>query len=300
MFTKYSRSCFYVNGTGGSKGKGKGKGKGKKGGYFNRIATFLPCSQISPTCDTDVETSAEIVTVSEDGMTAIYSDAEYKSIGFVDISDEYNPKPLGVVTFTDEPTSVAVCGSYAIVAVNTSPDFVNPSGEWRVIDIATQTVVASGDLGGQPDSVAVSHDCKKAAVAIENERDEDLGDGEIPQLPAGFLVVMDISNPNPAAWTTTDIPLINLPGVFEPSDPEPEFVAINKDNIAVVTLQENNAIVLVDLNTNTVIRSFSAGSVNLSQVDTIEDGIISQTGALPGQLREPDAVTWIGTVSVLI
>jgi hypothetical protein len=36
------------------------------------------------------------------------------------------------------------------------------------------------DLGGQPDSVAASPDGRYLAVAIENERDEDLDDGVIP------------------------------------------------------------------------------------------------------------------------
>ncbi len=62
---------------------------------------------------------------------------------------------------------------------------------------------------------------------------------------------------------------------------------------AVVSLQENNAIVLVDLVTGQVIRSFSAGEVDLSEIDTSENGIIEQTGSQSGRLREPDAVAWI-------
>ncbi len=40
--------------------------------------------------------------------------------------------------------------------------------------MADRTVTARCDLGGQPDSVAVSPDGTLAAVAIENERDEDV------------------------------------------------------------------------------------------------------------------------------
>lgn len=70
-----------------------------------------------------------------------------------------------------EPTSVGVLGDYALVAVNTSPDFDNPSGKLVVINIDTQTIELDFDLGGQPDSVAVSPDKQYVAIAIENERD---------------------------------------------------------------------------------------------------------------------------------
>lgn len=128
-------------------------------------------------------------------------------------------------------TSTAVLGQYAIVSVNTSPNFVNASGVFHVIDIASQTVLRTGDLGGQPDAIAVSPDGNYVAIAIENERDEDLGEGRIPQLPAGFLQVMDTSSDNVDEWTLTSIDLTGLDNVIEPSDPEPEYVDINADNI---------------------------------------------------------------------
>jgi hypothetical protein len=78
-----------------------------------------------------------------------------------------------------------------------------------------------------------------------------------------------------------------------PEDPEPEFVDINDDNLCVVTLQENNGIVLVDLTTGTVTASFTAGAVDLDQIDVVEEDIISQTGNLSAVPREPDTVVWI-------
>jgi hypothetical protein len=60
-------------------------------------------------------------------------------------------------------------------------------------------------------------------------------------------------------------------------------------------MQENNAIVLIDLATNSVIKSFSAGAVDLEGVDVVENDIIEQTGSLTQVLREPDGCVWIGT-----
>lgn len=263
---------------------------------FNRIASFPVCSQIDVACNTDNETAAEIVASSEDGMTLIYTDSPGEALGFVDIATPNAPMSAGTLALEGEPTSVAVKGEFALVGVNTSEDFINVSGKLSVVDIATQTVVQSLDLGGQPDSVAVSPDGNYAAVVIENERDEDLGDGAPPQLPAGSLVIVNIADIDPANWTTSTVELVDLADKF-PSDPEPEYVDINDNNVAVVTLQENNHIVLINLVDGTVMNDFSAGTVDLDMVDATEEdpALILQTESLADVPREPDGVAWINS-----
>ncbi len=263
---------------------------------FNRISSFLVCSQIDAACNDATETVAEIVAASTDGRTLIYTDGQTDSIGFADISDPVNPDGIGVLDVGGESTSVAVAGDLALVGVNTSPDFDNPSGNLVVVDIATQTVEATIDVGGQPDSIAVSPDENYLAIVIENERDEDENDGDIanfPQAPAGFLWVIDISGPV-GGWAPVAVDLAGLAAVAA-GDPEPEYVDINDENVAVVTLQENNHIVLVDLTTATVVDDFTAGTVNLTQIDATEEdpAIISQTEMQMAVPREPDGVAWI-------
>jgi len=262
---------------------------------FTRVSSFLVCQQLDANCNTDTETAAEIVAASTDGLTLVYTDSPNESIGFVDISDAANPVAEGTLALAGEPTSVAIKDSFALVGVNTSADFINVSGTLDVIDMATKTNVISIDVGGQPDSVAVSPDGTYAAVVIENERDEDLGDGEPPQAPAGSLVIVSL-NGAPTAWTTSIVDLTGLATLF-PSDPEPEYVDINENNIAVVTLQENNHIVLVDLSDGRIINDFSAGSVTLTAIDTEEEdpAVISLTQTQSNVLREPDGVAWINT-----
>lgn len=262
--------------------------------HFNRVATFPACLQINANCNTDTTTAAEIVAASTDGMTLIYTDALQKQIGFTDIANPTQPKAKGVLAMGGEPTSISVKGNYALVAVDTSVDFVNASGDLAVVDITTQTIVHRRSIGGQPDSVAISADGKYAAIVIENQRDEDLGDGAPPQLPAGKLVVMDLTATAPADWTARDVNLTDIATLY-PTDPEPEFVDINSDNLAVVTLQENNHIALVDLATATVTRHFSAGSVDLVNVDLTDNrpALIKPVEVKNAQLREPDGVAWI-------
>lgn len=266
--------------------KGRGNDDVQK---FRRIATFPVFLNTS----VDEETVAEIVTSASDGNLLVYTDSQTDNIGFVDISDPANPQPAGIVAVGGEPTSVAVKGDFALACVNTSADFVNTSGVLQVVDINRQMIVRSIDLGGQPDAIAVSPDGQYAAVCIENERDEDLGDGEPPQAPAGFVVIVDL-NGMPAGWSTRNVNLGGVPSLF-PNDAEPEFVDINGGNLAVVTLQENNEIVLIDLPTGEIVNNFSAGSVDLRNVDDDDDGVINQTVMLRDVPREPDAVAWIGT-----
>ncbi len=257
---------------------------------FNRISVFPVLENTS----VDKETVAEIVAATKDGLTLAYTDSEEELIGFVDIKDPAKPLPAGTVKLSGEPTSVAVLGNkYALAAVNTSADFVNTSGELAVIDIATKTIVKTLALGGQPDAIAVSKDGRYAAIAIENERDEDLGNGEPPQAPAGFLVIVDLVG-TPDNWTTRNVNFEGVSDLF-PEDPEPEYVDINSKNIAVVTLQENNHIVLVNLKKGKIIRDFTAGTVDLEQIDTTEEdpALISLTSSQTDVEREPDGVSWI-------
>lgn len=254
---------------------------------FHRIAVF----PVFENSDVNNKTVAEIVDVSEDGNTLVYADSQLEVAGFVDITDPANPIAGGTVELSGEPTSVAVAGGYALVAVNTSPNFVAPSGELVVIEIATRTPVATLPLGGQPDAVAVSPDGRYAAVVIENERDEDLGDGAPPQAPGGLLVIVDLVGA-PADWTTRTVDFEGVADLF-PDDAEPEYVDINGSNMAVVTFQENNHIAIVNLVSGKVVRDFPAGTVDLKRIDTNENDLIELNSTLTEVPREPDGVTWI-------
>lgn len=255
---------------------------------FSRIATF----PVFLNTIIDQPTVAEIVAASEDGNILVYTDSKSGNIGFVDIADPTHPQPLGTVTVGGEPTSVAIAGNYALVVVNTSPSFVTPSGKLLVVNITTHSIVSTIDLGGQPDAITISPDRRYAAVVIENQRDEELGDGAPPQAPGGYLTIVDLIGA-PFGWTTRNVSLTGLTGMLYADDPEPEYVAINHNNIAVVTLQENNHIAMVNLATGKVIDHFSAGTVNLNRIDTNKNNLIELNGSLTHVLREPDGVTWI-------
>lgn len=269
------------------------------GPKFERISTFNVYSNL-PEAKQQEETVAEIVAYAAFEQLLIHTDAEQKALGLVNIADPSNPTAAGTIQLDGEPTSVSVLESYEhgsliLVAVNTSQSYVQPSGYLAVIDLETRQELRRFDLAGQPDSVAIDPRNRFAAIVIENERDEDLEvngeEGALPQLPAGLLQSIDLRG-EVAAWNLNSIPLTGLADIA-PEDPEPEFVDINRRGIAVVTLQENNHIVLVDLKKNQVIGDFSAGSVDLNGVDATKDKNIDPSETLTGLKREPDAVSWL-------
>ena len=257
---------------------------------FNRIATFPVASNLPADRDAKGETVAEIIAASDDGMTLVYTDAGQEAVGLIDISDPAAPKPGGFVALDGEPTSVTVAGGTALVAVVTSKSYVEPSGQLAVIDLAGRTVAATCDLPGQPDSVALSKDGGTLAVVLENERDEDLNDGAIPQAPSGSLLFTIADGSVDCA--AREVALTGLATVA-PDDAEPEFVDFNDAGEAVVTLQENNHLAIVDAASGKVTAHFSAGSVDLAGIDATRDGVIDPKDSLEGVAREPDAVQWI-------
>lgn len=259
---------------------------------FNRIATFPVARNLPADIDPATPTSSEIVTASEDGMTLVYSDSPLGAVGFIDITDAKAPKAAGLVKIEGEPTSVVVAGAKVLAGVNTSKSKQQPSGNLTVIDLAAKKIEASCDLGGQPDSVALSKDGKYLAIAIENERDEELNDGEMPQLPAGNLKIVALTDGAPDCATIKTVDLTGIAKVA-PEDPEPEFVSFNDKGEIAVTLQENNHVAIVDAATARIVTHFAAGEVTLENVDTKKDGAISFTGKVENSPREPDAVKWL-------
>jgi hypothetical protein len=257
---------------------------------FNRIASFPVTSNF--TGEVPEETSAEIIDVTDDGMTLVYTDSPAGVIGVIDITDPANPAPKGVMAMDGEPTAVSIIGNTAFVGINTSESFTAPSGLVKAIKLADMTVTTSCDLGGQPDSTARARDGSFIAIAIENQRDEDTGDGRVPQMPAGDLVMIDIKDGTLVCASLRRAALTGLAEVAG-EDPEPEFVDINSLGEVVVTLQENNHIAVVSKE-GTVLSHFSAGSVDLTDIDTRDErAALLFTDSLAGVVREPDGVQWI-------
>jgi DNA-binding beta-propeller fold protein YncE len=118
--------------------------------------------------------------------------------------------------------------------------------------------VASLTLSGiGPDSIAITPDGKKLVVAIEDEENTDKLPGK--RLGTVAIITLDYNNLSKSSIQNIAINLKGISGVNFPNAPQPEYVAISPDGkMAAVTLQENNAIALIDIKSASVTRIFSA------------------------------------------
>ncbi len=228
---------------------------------------------------------AEIVAATPNGRTLLYTNATDKKVGVVDISNPAQPRETITINMNGEPTSIAVTpdGRWALATVAAG------NSHLAVISLPDGEIHTIIQLGGQPDSVAISPNGRYAAIAIENERDESLNSGRMPQSPVGFLTIVDLVG-QPMRWRTRDVSLLGLNMRF-PEDPEPEYVTINRFNEVAVTLQENNHIVIVDLPTGRIKRDFPAGT-STHPADLKRNNDIALSDLLIDAPREPDAIVW--------
>jgi len=187
------------------------------------------------------------------------------SAGSVDIVDITDPKAPKKVTRIDTApygggvNSVAVSKGMIALAVEAKPKtdpgkivFFTTNGEHR----------ASVNICALPDMVTFSPDGRYAVAACEGEPND-----AYDQDPEGGVAIVDLSkgvtNLNDsavkiagfAAWNE-GAPAgarIGKPGVSFSKDVEPEYIAVSADSTtAYVTLQENNAIAIIDLASGTV------------------------------------------------
>lgn len=262
--------------------------------YFERINTYPVYKTLPEGADPATQTVAEIISASKDGRTLVFTDSPGEAVVFLDAANPLNLRPMGRVDLGGEPTSVSVGTHAAYAGVNTSENYVAPSGHLAIIALDGTGISATCDAKGQPDSVAISPDGRFVAVAIENERDEDLNDGVIPQLPAGHLAIFELDDSG-VPVNCDAVRIVDLTGLADvaPEDPEPEFVAINAQNQAVVTLQENNHIAVVDLASGEIVTHFSAGVASAENIPVAKARMSDASGSIGDVAREPDAVAWL-------
>ena len=251
---------------------------------------------------------AEIVTAYPDGALLYVTDASGKKINMVDITDPASPMSIGSIsTGNGEPTSVAMDpeGRFLVATVRNGDTGENPApGTLLVYGLAnpaTPELQGTLSLGVGPDSVATAREDGRlvAIVAIE---DEELGDdGEIP-LPGvrpGMVQLVILNEKDPAESQIVDIQfpqamLQEIPGVNFCADAQPEFVAIHPEkNEFAVSLQENNAIAIVDFSNvqdPEVTSLFSTGVIH-RRTDKRKDGRVEFKDIIKGRL-EPDGIAY--------
>ncbi len=203
--------------------------------------------------------------------------------------------------------SVAIYNGLAAFAIESSTR--TNAGTVKFYDTATRSLSAgvnSITVGALPDMLTFTKDGSKLLVA--NEASPDVYGTRIgttvprnygPALvdPAGSVSIIDVGT----RTLTATAGLVGVPTVGANirtnagMDYEPEYIAVNAAGTkAYVTLQEANAIGVLDLNTNSFEKIVGLGAKDFSQpgntIDTNNNGIVSFASANVKGLYMPDAI----------
>ena len=216
----------------------------------------------------------------------------------------------GVLPLEDgeNPNSVAVYNDLIAAAVAGSKKKGRPG---KVVFFGTDGKrIQDVAVGANPDMLAFTPDGKTVLTANEGEPFDGSDDGKVPAIdPEGSVSVIDVSdigngisaeNIGFEAFTTEALTAKGVrlfPGIEPKIDLEPEYLTISKDgNTAWVTLQEANAIAIVDVAGKTVKDIVSLG---LKDHSLERNGLDSNDKASPGDIRPhpfwgmymPDGIT---------
>lgn len=270
---------------------------------IDRLSRYAP----EPLADIFDEGAAEISAYDDVSQSLLVTNGLTRAIDVLDISDPTMPTLVQSITIADpelaEPTSVSV---YDGVIAASAPNFIDTDpGAVLFFDI-DGTELASVTVGMLPDMITFTPDGQTVLTANEGEP-TGYGPGELD--PEGSVSVIDVSA-GPANVVQADVSTAGFGGltdgdldattrIFGPGstiahDLEPEFVAVAPDSAtAWVSLQENNALAIVDIATASVTDVVGAGQVDHSVTGldaSDDDGMINIATWPVFGMRQPDAL----------
>jgi hypothetical protein len=177
------------------------------------------------------------------------------TIEILDLSDPTKPMwvaKIDVTPWGGHPNSVAIRDGLVAVAVEDDPK--QDPGTVAFFD-TDGAYLGSIETGALPDMITFTPNGQQLLVANEGEPSSDYTVD-----PDGSITIVDLTN-GPAAAVATQVtfdayvgvpldPSVRVfgPGSDAPADFEPEYITVSHDSLtAWVTLQENNAIAIVDV-----------------------------------------------------
>ena len=204
------------------------------------------------------EGAAEITAYDSNGQNLFVINGATQTIDILDVSDPTNPnfsRAIAIEEFGGGINSIAI--KNGIVAAAIEGESAQDLGS--VVFFDTQgNVLNQVTVGALPDAVTFSPDGTMLVVANEGEPDED----DPTNNPEGSVSIIDLAaGVENATVTTADFTTFNgqeaelrgrgiriFPEETFANDVEPEFITVSPDGTqAFVTLQENNAVAVVDL-----------------------------------------------------
>ena len=189
--------------------------------------------------------------------------------------------------FYGDMTSVSVCADLRLVAVALQAEDYDAVGYVGILNTDGE-MLAMIEAGFQPDMVTFTPDGTKILVANEGEPRNGYGEDIID--PLGSVTIIWLNSEDPASSAHRNVGfeefdekreelvasgIMLTKGNLPSADLEPEYIACDNDT-AYITLQEANAVAILDLVSGTYRGVYSLGYQNLSleenALDLIEDG----------------------------
>lgn len=257
--------------------------------------------------------AAEISAYDSASKQLFFTNAEDNSIVVLNLADPENPievTSIDMSVYGDGVNSVAIYNGLVAVAVQADP-VTNP-GSVVFFKAEDASHISTATAGALPDMVAFTHDGSKVIVANEGEPNDDYDVD-----PSGTVSILDVSGFDLSAGTGTAVVTtadftafdgqedalraegvrIFGPGASASQDLEPEYITISSDDAtAFVSLQENNALAIVDIASATVTDIIALGFKDHSQSENALDasnddaGINITTWPVWG-MYQPDAIS---------
>ncbi len=208
------------------------------------------------------EGGSEIVSYDPFRKQMLVTNGALDRIDIISIRNVDDPVLKASVDLTSYGASVqSVATSFWWSAAAVSAVDPTENGSVVLFDNRTGTVRRVYEVGNLPDSIAFTDNGRFLVVANEAEPICDGADLLVD--PEGTISVIDlwrnqVNTADFSAWVGQEEALraegirIFFPGSNAAQDLEPEYVATSKSRTAYVTLQENNAVAVVDLRTATV------------------------------------------------
>ena len=200
------------------------------------------------------EGASEIVAYDPTSQRLFSTNAEDNSVDIIDFSDPNNMSlilQIDLSNYGDGVNSVAVKNGVVAVAVQADPK--TDSGSVVLFNTNGQ-FQNSFTVGALPDMVTFTPDGTKIISANEGEPNDDYTVD-----PNGSISIIELTNSGSFSGTVTTLDFTSFNGTSLPGvrlkngatvaeDLEPEYVGVNEaGTTALVTLQENNAVAVLDI-----------------------------------------------------
>ncbi|MXV39242.1 T9SS type A sorting domain-containing protein [Flavobacteriaceae bacterium Ap0902] len=220
--------------------------------------------------ETGMEDASETLAYDATNQHAVLTNSSANNFMIVDLANPTNPtlvRTVDLSTYGAGPNSIAVINQYIAVAVESENKQEN--GYVVVFDLDGNYVTRI-ETGALPDMLAVSPDGTKVLVANEGEPNDDYTVD-----PEGSVTVIDLNgnathitfdslNNQKASLINKGVRIFGNNGTATVAqDLEPEYITFSADSSkAFVSCQENNAIIVIDLTSNSIVDVMPLGYKN--------------------------------------